>query len=261
MLLRAAFLYVLFVAALLSGGFAVWQSLEVRMRDEKIADVSASLLTLRRDLQSAEQTAASMQRRALVAEHDLGAVRQTQGTGAPSIETLRTEVAAAKQQVSAAETAVTETETRLADEIAAHAALKAQAAGMAEALAQAERELVAAEAKAEKAVKDLADAETRMRAARLVPSVAAPAASPPVVVPAPLAVPAPEATSPVATAPVQTAPPPAVAAKPATEPDKAAKKPSAAEGRVVKKAPAKSNPQRPAKKAKPVETEYYNPFF
>ncbi len=111
---------------LLVGGFAVWQVLEVRRRDDRLAEIFGTLASLRGELQSAQVRAASADRRARLVEHDLVEMkRQSQTSDTGAMDALRAEAAAARQQLSVAETAITETENKLSEEIFAHAALKA----------------------------------------------------------------------------------------------------------------------------------------
>jgi hypothetical protein len=120
MLLRAAFLYVFSVVTLVAVGFAVWQSLELSHRDVRLVELTKAISDARARLQTAQAHEQSAERRARIAE---------QASKAPTpddagLDGLRAELAAARQQLSATETAVTETEAKLADEIAAHAELK-----------------------------------------------------------------------------------------------------------------------------------------
>jgi hypothetical protein len=172
MLLRAAVLYVLFVIASLAGGVAVWQSLEVRLRDERLADDAKEIASVRTKMQSAMDASLSAERRARIAEHDLQDFTESRGSDSKLVETLQIELAAARQQVSVAETAMKETEDRLAAEVSAHASLRAEAV---DAAARAQRALDAANATAEKARQDLAKAQDAIQpTARLEPTQAVP---------------------------------------------------------------------------------------
>ena len=130
MLLRAAVLYILFVVATMSGGIAVWQSLEVHATNERLAESSKTLTDARHELQTAVDESLAVARRARIAEHDLELLRQSHSAEAAQLEALRASLAAARQQASVAETAMTEAEDRLVIEIAAHANLKAEAEGV-----------------------------------------------------------------------------------------------------------------------------------
>ncbi|MEQ1673123.1 MAG: hypothetical protein ABL893_19915, partial [Hyphomicrobium sp.] len=189
MLLRAALLYVLFVFVILTSGFAVWQSLEVRVRNEKLAEARQTLQLMRGELQAAKDAALSHDRKARIAEHDLSLLQKSQGNGEAPVEDLRAEVAAARQQLSAAETAMTETEARLADEIAAHAALKTKAGELADELAKTKDAVAAAEAKAEAARQSQPQSQIKIEpapVARIEPPVVTPPATPPAVVVVPV---------------------------------------------------------------------------
>ena len=126
MLLRAAALYVLFVMASLAGGIAVWQTFEVRVRDNRIAESLKSEEALQGRLQLAVDASLSAERRARLAENELADLGQSQTAAKGEIDALKAELAAAQQQVSVAETSMTEAEDRLAAEVAAHANLSAQ---------------------------------------------------------------------------------------------------------------------------------------
>ena len=128
MLLRAAALYVLFVLASLAGVIAVWQSWEVRLRDSRLAESLSSEEALQVKLQAAIDTALSAERRARLAENTVEDLQHVQGAGNDNIDAMKANLAAALQQASVAETAMTEAENRLADEIAAHASLRAETA-------------------------------------------------------------------------------------------------------------------------------------
>ena len=130
MLLRAAALYVLFVLASLAGVIAVWQSWEVRLRDSRLAESLNSEEALQVKLQAAIDTALSAERRARLAEHTVEDLQHVKGAGNDEIDAMKANLAAALQQASVAETAMTEAENRLADEIAAHASLRAETAAV-----------------------------------------------------------------------------------------------------------------------------------
>jgi hypothetical protein len=246
MLLRAAVLYVLFVIASLAAGLAVWQSLEVRLRDERLADNTRELAAARTKVQSAIDASLSADRRARIAEHDLQEFRQSRDSETQLIETLRVELAAARQQASVAETAMKETEDRLTAEIAAHAGLKAEAVDAAE---RAQQAVEAANAAAETARQDLAKAQVAVQpTARIEPTQAVPQLAP-----KPPAVSA--STASVNPAPLRTVP---EAAKPAIVAKPTATKPADtlpwAEPAPKKSPPTKPAAKRPVKDAaKPVK--------
>lgn len=87
---------------------------------------------------------------------------------AGELETLRARLAAAEQRLSAAVTAAKETEDRLAEEIGRRAALDAKNKDLSEDLTAAQKTAEAAEAKAERAVSELAKIEAVLPASRLV---------------------------------------------------------------------------------------------
>lgn len=258
MLMRAALLYVLFVFVVLTSGFAFWQSLEVRARDEKLADAGQSLIALRRELQAAKDNALSLDRRARMAEHDLRDFQQSHGSDSASAAALRADLAAARQQLSAAETAVTEAEAVLAAEIAAHAALKSKTADLAAQLAgeraKSEKAVAAAEAAATEA-KAKAEA-ARQGLVKIEPQPSPPlAAKPASAVSAPATALAPTRDgAPVTTQSITPAPQPAktVTIEPARLPPHkstdAKAKSDVSDPGVTKKAQAKPVAKRPEKK-------------
>lgn len=148
MLLRAGLLYVLFVLLLLAGSFAIWQSLELTVRDRSLSANTHALTAARRDLSLANARTQAADRRARIAEQDASHVQQSSGASASIMEDLKSNLAAAVQQLSASETAITETEQRLTDEISAHAALRHEADAMRQSLEQLKRSAEAAEANA-----------------------------------------------------------------------------------------------------------------
>jgi hypothetical protein len=128
MLMRATILYVLFVFASLATAVAVWQSGEVKWGNARLAESAKSEDLLRHDLQAAQDASRVASRRARLAEQALQELTQSRSAGLQELETVTAKLAAARQQASVAETAMTETEDRLAAEIAAHANLKAETA-------------------------------------------------------------------------------------------------------------------------------------
>lgn len=98
-----------------------------------------------------------------------GAAQGARATAdAGELETLRARLAAAEQRLSAAVTAAKETEDRLAEEIGRRAALDAKNKDLSEDLTAAQKTAEAAEAKAERAVSELAKIEAVLPASRLV---------------------------------------------------------------------------------------------
>jgi hypothetical protein len=134
MLRRMIFTSVLLLAVMVTGGAALWQTRALSERDSIITE-------LRKFLTEADQAAGVARLEKHTMEIDVRQARaalKELGEG-ESIESLRAELAAARQQLAAAETAMVETEDRLTEEIAAHAALKRKAEGLAEQLAVAGR--------------------------------------------------------------------------------------------------------------------------
>lgn len=134
---RSLFISGLFGVAALSTGAAVWQSLETNLREEQLSEASQLLTAARNEARTFKDKAhlAERQVRALEAAKQ-AAVRDAVINGDAK---LRAELAAAKQQLSATETAMQETEDRLAEEIADHAELKAKAQEMMDEVAAASR--------------------------------------------------------------------------------------------------------------------------
>lgn len=155
MLQRAIFLYGLFVVAIVSTGAAIWQSLETNLREEQLADASQSLVAARNEARDFKEKALLADRRIRVLEAAAATAPAPETPEAPSGDTaaaeseakLRAELAAAKQQLAAAETAIRETEDRLADEIGQHAELKAKAQDLMDEVAAAGRAIGAVDAK------------------------------------------------------------------------------------------------------------------
>jgi hypothetical protein len=126
MLMRAAVLYVLFVFASMATAIAVWQSGEVKWRNVRLAESAKSEDALRHELQAAKDASLLASRRARLAEQTAEELSQSRSASLQELEIVKANLAAARQQASVAETAMTETEDRLAAEIAAHANLKAE---------------------------------------------------------------------------------------------------------------------------------------
>ena len=237
MLQRAAFLYVLFVFAVIAGGAAVWQALELNVRDRALGDLNKAAATSRREMQIAADTALSAERRARIAEHDLKALQQSIPADAANIETLRAELAAAHQQLATVETAVTETEAQLSAEITAHVALKTKSAEIASTLADAEKKL--ADVKA-----DAAAAQQKSAASVPVSRV-----EPNTSTPSPAAQPAPAV------------PENPVTENPAKASGGASKKTVTIERPAARKPQAKQVVKRATKTVKEPETKAYFPMF
>lgn len=136
----------LFGVAALSTGAAVWQSLETNLREEQLSEASQLLTAARNEARTFKDKAqlAERQVRALETAKQ-AAVRDAATNGDAK---LRAELAATKQQLSATETAMRETEDRLAEEIADHADLKAKAQELMDEVAAASRPNSTAESKA-----------------------------------------------------------------------------------------------------------------
>ena len=126
MLMRAAVLYVLFVFASMATAVALWQSGEVKWRNVRLLESVRTEVDLRHELQAAKDASLLASRRARLAEQAVVELSQSRSARLQELETVKANLAAARQQVSVAETAMTETEDRLAAEIAAHANLKAE---------------------------------------------------------------------------------------------------------------------------------------
>lgn len=148
MLQRAIFLYGLFVVAVLSTGVAVWQSLETNLREEQLSDATQLLTAARNEARTFKDKAQLAERRVRVLESAEAKQSPSDELASAITAKLRAELAAARQQLAAAETAMRETEDRLAGEIADHAELKAKAQELTDEVAAAGRAIAAAEAKA-----------------------------------------------------------------------------------------------------------------
>jgi hypothetical protein len=133
MLMRAAVLYVLFVVASMATAVAVWQTGELRLRDSRLAESIKTEELLQRKLQVAVAQSLSSGRRARLAVSAAEDLRKSRSGENDEIAVLTAKLAAARQQTTVAEIAMTEAEDRLAEEIAAHAKLKAEVATMQEA--------------------------------------------------------------------------------------------------------------------------------
>jgi chromosome segregation ATPase len=159
-------------ATLATGGIAIWQTRELGARDSIIAE-------LRNFLTEADQAAgvARLEKHALEIELQKARAERDDVERRVAHEALSAELAAVRQQLSAAETAMVETEDRLADEISAHADLKRKADQLADQVAAAAREIEAAEAKVERAQAELAKLQALAAAAPVVPESAPPAVS------------------------------------------------------------------------------------
>lgn len=161
---RAIFLGGLFVVAVVSTGAAVWQSLETNLREEQLSDASRLLETSRDEARAFKDKAQIADRRikvleaslaqsaALVSAQPADASAATDATDAK----LRAELAAAKQQLGAAETAIREAEDRLSEEISEHAELKAKAQELMDEVAAGGRAVAATESNATSANGDTA---------------------------------------------------------------------------------------------------------
>ena len=146
MLQRSLFISGLFGVAALSTGAAVWQSLETNLREEQLSEASQLLTAARNEARTFKDKAQLAERRVRALEAaKQAAVRDAVTNGDAK---LRAELAAAKQQLSATETAMRETEDRLAEEIADHAELKAKAQELMDEVAAASRANSTADAKA-----------------------------------------------------------------------------------------------------------------
>jgi hypothetical protein len=163
MLMRAGILYVLSVIAVLAGAIAAWQSVEVGLRDDRLAESAKEVTSAQRKLQAAVDASLSADRRARIAEHDFLELQKTRAADTGALDTLRAQLAAARQQTSVAETAMTEAEDKLAAEISANANLKAE---MAEALERAKGAVTAAAAAAQT---EPVKPETDITVGRIVP--------------------------------------------------------------------------------------------
>lgn len=151
MLQRAIFIYGLFVVAVVSTGAAVWQALETNLREEQLADATQLLTAARNEARAFKEKAQVADRRIRVLEAADGSAERAAEDPEGSADgdaKLHAELAAAKQQLAAAETAIRETEDRLAEEISQHAELKAKAQELMDEVAAAGRTIAAAEAKA-----------------------------------------------------------------------------------------------------------------
>lgn len=170
MMRRQFFISFLGVAALVMGGAALWQTRALGQRNSIIAE-------LRNFLTEADRAAGVVGLEKHALEVDMQQARAAlKNAGDPeALEDLRAKLAAAQQQLSAAETAMVETENRLAEEISASAALKRKSEGLAEQLAAAWREVEAAEAKAERAQTELAKLNALLPATQVKPENRPPA--------------------------------------------------------------------------------------
>lgn len=151
---RALVLYSLFIVAVLSTGAAVWQALETQRHREQLSYANHLLATARSDARELKEQVVAAQRQVRLLEQRAGQAPASgveaaaDGDADPSTDAkLAAELAAARQQLSAAETAIVETEARLADEIAAHAALKASSQALTNDLEEARRAMSAANIK------------------------------------------------------------------------------------------------------------------
>lgn len=149
MLQRAIFLYAFFAVAVVSTGAAVWQKLETNLRDEQLSDSARLLVAARSEVRELKERANTAERRVRLLESASPERAADNADASPpdEVEKLRAELAAARQQLSAAETAMQETEDRLASEIADHAALKAKAQELSDEVAATGRNITAIEGK------------------------------------------------------------------------------------------------------------------
>lgn len=146
---RESFIPMLTVASVAMIGAAAWKVIEMRKAAGDLAVVHIRLV------EPAREGAASRAAEA--------------GLSPGEAEELRANLAAARQRLSVAETAAKETEDRLSEEISKRVALEKKNSSLTEDLSAAQKSVDAAEAKAERAVSELAKIEAVLPASRLAP--------------------------------------------------------------------------------------------